>query len=155
MMNIGILLITHQGIGRAFIDVLTTTFGTLPLKMDHICVSGECEPETLTEQAISKIDSAGSENGTLVLTDMFGSTPSNISHNLLNHGLTVRVITGVNLPMLFRILSYPYLSLDDLATKALSGGVDGIFESHTTIESAVKHDSTNIARSLPLATLNN
>ena len=61
----------------------------------------------------------------LVLTDMYGSTPSNIAVGLQREG-RVDVVAGVNLPMLVRVLNYPFLDLATLAAKALSGGRDGI-----------------------------
>ena len=66
-----------------------------------------------------------SGDGVLVLTDLYGSTPSNIACKLRRHG-HVRVVSGVNLPMLIRVLNYPDLDLDSLKEKALSGGRDGV-----------------------------
>jgi PTS system ascorbate-specific IIA component len=64
-------------------------------------------------------------DGVLVLTDLFGSTPSNISVRLLSRG-NIEVVSGVNLSMLIRVMNYPELSLPILVTKALTGGHDGI-----------------------------
>lgn len=82
--------------------------------------------------------------GVLVLTDMYGSTPSNIAHRLSHTASSdayedassansdstgnVRVISGINLPMLVRALNYAHLSLEELAQKALSGGHEGILD---------------------------
>jgi len=64
-------------------------------------------------------------SGVLVLTDMYGSTPSNIA-NSFKQQTDIQVIAGVNLPMFIRILNYPDLSLSEMTEKALSGGHDGI-----------------------------
>jgi len=56
---------------------------------------------------------------------MYGSTPSNIACHLNEPGIT-QIVSGINLPMLVRILNYPRLELDDIVNKALSGGKDGV-----------------------------
>ena len=64
-------------------------------------------------------------DGVLVLTDVCGATPSNIACRLVSLG-RVMVVSGLNLPMLMRILNYPNLSLEELAERAVSGGRQGI-----------------------------
>ena len=64
-------------------------------------------------------------DGVLVLTDLYGSTPSNIAASLLGTG-AVQVVAGLNLPMLIRVLNYPAEDLPALADKAVSGGNRGI-----------------------------
>ena len=60
-----------------------------------------------------------------MLTDLFGSTPSNIATRLMDRH-AVRIISGVNVPMLLRIMNYPELGLEMLAEKAASGAHDGV-----------------------------
>ncbi|MGE3318096.1 MAG: PTS sugar transporter subunit IIA [Candidatus Berkiella sp.] len=127
-MSVGILLITHSGIGGALLNVAHGTFGQLPLCTTHLSVSRDPEPELLLAKAAQLVRKLDSGSGVLVLTDMFGSTPSNIAQGLQNQGFNIRVITGLNVPMLFRILNYPHLALGPLAKKAVDGGKDGIFE---------------------------
>ena len=64
-------------------------------------------------------------SGVLVLTDLYGATPCNIASSLLKHP-DVRLISGVNLAMVLRILNYSTLSLDEMAAKAIEGGKDGV-----------------------------
>lgn len=131
-MTIGILLITHSGVGQAFIDTLMNTFTPLPLNIKELSVDSSSYPDVdlMIEQACCLTHELDQGDGVLVLTDMIGSTPSNIAQRIITHGHHVRVITGVNLPMLFRILNYPNLSLNSLAEKARSGGQEGILEPH-------------------------
>lgn len=67
----------------------------------------------------------------LVLTDVFGATPSNVAQQLLQHcarqGVQVREVTGVNLPMLLRVICYAALPLHELEQYALTGGMQGMF----------------------------
>ena len=65
--------------------------------------------------------------GVLILTDIYGSTPSNIACALSTKE-NVRIISGINLPMLIRVLNYPNLELDELVLKAISGGQEGIMD---------------------------
>ena len=59
------------------------------------------------------------------MTDLFGSTPSNIAHRLSEKN-NVSVVTGINLSMLIRVLNDPRLNLEEMTKKACSGGIDGI-----------------------------
>ena len=56
----------------------------------------------------------------------FGSTPSNIANKLAARGAQVRVVAGINLPMLVRIFNYPKLALEEMARTAVEGGQRGI-----------------------------
>ncbi len=110
-------------------------------------VKQDDDPVHLLTRARRLIAEIQQGKGVLVLTDMYGSTPSNIAHRLsespsntsgtshaeppLSESPTgIRVIAGINLPMLVRALNYAHLTLDELALKALSGGKDGILDAH-------------------------
>jgi PTS system ascorbate-specific IIA component len=83
------------------------------------------DPDSLLEQARETAKYINDGGGLLVLTDIYGSTPSNIANRLADNN-QVEVISGINLPMLIRALNYPNLDLKQLTEKALSGGRDGI-----------------------------
>ncbi len=127
-MSVGILLITHSGIGGALLNVASGTFGRLPLEISQLSVSRDPDPDQLIEKAGYLVRKLDAGQGVLVLTDMFGSTPSNVAQGLQQQGFAICVVTGLNLPMLFRVLNYPHLELSQLAKKAVSGGKEGIFE---------------------------
>ena len=65
--------------------------------------------------------------GVLVLTDIFGATPCNVAQKLVD-GVTSRLITGVNLPMLLRSVSYRNEPLDALVSRAVIGGTQGVMQ---------------------------
>lgn len=128
-MSIGVLLITHDQIGQALVNTATSMLGMCPLPLQVISVRREDEPDDILVRARSAALELGSgTNGVLVLTDMYGSTPSNIAGALCEIDGNITVIAGVNLPMLVRVLNYPRLTLRELADKAVNGGRDGIFE---------------------------
>ncbi|HET9844045.1 MAG TPA: PTS fructose transporter subunit IIA [Gammaproteobacteria bacterium] len=125
---VGILLITHSGIGRALTKTLALTFGTIPLRIEELAIESDPDPEKLVQEAAKIAQRLDQGSGVLILTDMYGSTPSNIALKLQTLKLQTRVIAGLNLPMLFKILNYSHLSLPLLAAKAMHGGREGIVE---------------------------
>ncbi|MGA7799806.1 MAG: PTS fructose transporter subunit IIA [Gammaproteobacteria bacterium] len=130
-MTVGLLIITHDRIGRQLLDTATRMLGICPLATRTVSVSGDCNPDATLLEAQSLVRELDQGGGVLVLTDMYGSTPSNIAARLLGHD-GVRVVAGVNLPMLVRVLNYPRLGLDELADKAVSGGRDGVLPCNQT-----------------------
>ena len=121
-MSVSVLIITHDQIGTALMDTAREMLGVNPMSVDVIPVLRAHNPDDLVEQAERIIDR---NEQTLVLTDMYGSTPSNISCRLHTQE-NLRIVGGINLPMLVRVLNYPRLSLDELVDKAISGGRDGV-----------------------------
>lgn len=124
-MTVAVLLITHDDVGMALLEAATSTLGMCPLNAVAIGVKQSDDPQDVLKIARSLIDDVDCGNGVLVLTDMYGSTPSNIA-NLLLDDVRVRTIAGLNLPMLIRLFNYSHLTLDKLLDKVVEGGRDGI-----------------------------
>ncbi|MEM8844116.1 MAG: PTS fructose transporter subunit IIA [Pseudomonadota bacterium] len=126
-MTIGILIITHGEIGKQLVEAASITLGgKLPLKCATLSVNPDCDPDKVNLEANALIEKLNSGSGVLVLTDIFGSTPSNIA-NQCKKSNDIKIIAGINLPMLIRVLNYAKLSLSEIVDKAVSGGHDGIF----------------------------
>lgn len=125
-MTTGLLIITHDDVGKALIHSASAMLGVCPLVMEMVPVLAGMEPDAVVDAAREAIERLDQGAGVLVLTDMYGSTPSNIANRLASAG-RVMIVAGVNLPMLIRVMNYPELSLPELARKAVSGGRDGIF----------------------------
>lgn len=125
-MAVGVLIISHDGIGRALLDTASIALDGCPLRCEVLSASRDADPERLLEDAEARLRTVDGGAGVLVLTDLYGSTPSNIAMRLGNQE-RVRIVAGINLPMLIRVLNYPQLELDALVEKAISGGRDGIF----------------------------
>lgn len=121
---VGLLVITHNNVGGALFDAAISVLGSCPLPYEILPVSQNCDPEERFQQAQKHLEKLNQANGVLVITDMYGSTPSNIATKLAAENITI--VTGVNLPMLVRIMNYPKLSLDKLANKAVSAGQTGV-----------------------------
>jgi PTS system ascorbate-specific IIA component len=121
----GILIIAHAPLSTALRDCIAHVYGGLPARIGVIDVSPDCDPAEVVAFAYSEIERLKEENGALVLTDMFGATPSNIAARLATLP-QVRVLAGVNLPMLLRAVCYRATPLDTLVDKALSGATKGV-----------------------------
>lgn len=126
---VGLLIITHNNVGGALFDAAISVMGKCPLPFEILPVSQNCDPEERFRLAQSYLKKLNQDDGILVITDMYGSTPSNIATRLAADNVTI--VTGANLPMLIRIMNYPDLSLIDLADKAVTGGQAGVIEVET------------------------
>ena len=124
-MTVGLLLITHHRIGAELLRSAMVTFGGCPMETRTIEVNADTDPDQLLDLARQYLLELDRGDGVLVLTDCFGSTPSNIANRLLEKH-RIRTVSGVSLPMLIRVMNYARLSLDELANKAVSGGIEGI-----------------------------
>ncbi|MGI9227163.1 MAG: PTS sugar transporter subunit IIA [Gammaproteobacteria bacterium] len=126
-MAVSLLTITHGRVGHELLATAESMLSKLPLRCDSLSVSDTCNPDDLLDQAKNLCAELDDGDGILVLTDIFGSTPSNICNKLNSVGNT-HIIAGMNLPMLIRVMNYPNLSLNELVEKAISGGHDGIID---------------------------
>ncbi len=130
-MSVGILIITHGELGDALLGAVRDTLGLCPLQTETLKVPLQVkidEADAIAARTCERIDSG---EGVLILADLYGSTPSNIAMRAASQGHRA-VITGVNLPMLIRIMNYPTLTLEALADKACSGAKEGIILSFGT-----------------------
>jgi PTS system ascorbate-specific IIA component len=123
--KVGILLITHNNIGAVILRTAMDVVGISPLSTGTLAAASDCDPEQILADARQAARELDGGDGVLVLTDLYGATPSNIACRLQSHH-ELRVVSGLNLPMLIRVLNYPGLDLDALQQKAVSGGRDGI-----------------------------
>ena len=122
---IGIFLITHGSLGESLVQCACHVLNKRPLQLAQLGVSGQDDPLDALPLARDMLQLADSGKGVLLLTDVFGATPSNIALKLLEPGL-VEAVAGVNLPMLLRALTYRDKDMETLVAKAVSGGRDGV-----------------------------
>ena len=126
-MTIGILLLTHNDIGAQLLLAAKSTYGSVPVRTEILSIDHYDQPNDLAKLANQYVKLLDDGKGVLILTDMFGSTPSNIAKDLC-HLSKVNVVSGLNLSMLLHIFNYPNLSLNQLTTKAIEGGRDGVIQ---------------------------
>ncbi|MFP4648662.1 MAG: PTS sugar transporter subunit IIA [Halorhodospira sp.] len=126
-MRVGLLIVCHRHIGTEILATASRTLGVCPLQTESLEVLNEDELTELIDRAGDVIERLDQGSGVLILTDAYGSTPSNVAVTA-SHGRTCRVVTGINLPMLLRVFNYPGRSLEALADCAAAGGRAGIIE---------------------------
>ena len=122
---IGIFLITHGSLGESLIQCACHVLDRRPAQTVQLGVSAQDDPDDLLPLARQMLGWADNGNGVLVLTDMFGATPSNVAAKLVEAG-RIEAIAGVNLPMLLRVLTYRERDMQTLIERAVSGGCDGV-----------------------------
>jgi PTS system mannose-specific IIA component len=125
-----ILIIGHAPLAHALRQCALHVFPDCAASVAAIDVQPNLSPEeTLATAriAMAQLSQPPGVKGVLVLTDIFGATPSNVAQKLVD-GVTSRLITGVNLPMLLRAVSYRHEPLDALMSRALVGGTQGVMQ---------------------------
>ncbi|MGC8731709.1 MAG: PTS sugar transporter subunit IIA, partial [Halothiobacillaceae bacterium] len=113
-MRAGVLIIAHNHLGQQLLETATDMLNRRPPQVRSLDVLQDDDPVDLLARARRLLADIDQGAGVLVLTDMYGSTPSNIAHRLGDNEHTVRVISGINLPMLVRALNYADLPLEEL-----------------------------------------
>ena len=101
---IGILVVTHSNLGDALIEAAEFVIGDRPESVESISINLGENAEKLRGKIEIGIKKVEKSKGVLILTDMFGGTPSNLSYSFLEEG-RVEVISGVNLPILIKAVT--------------------------------------------------
>lgn len=121
---IGIFLVTHASLGESLIQCACHVLNKRPVQLVQLGVSAQDDPLDLLPVARDMLKWADSGDGVIVLTDIYGATPSNIATKLLQPGY-VEGVAGVNLPMLLRVLTHRGKDMATLVQRAISGACDG------------------------------
>ena len=127
-MAVGILLITHEGIGSTLLAAATRLLGRLPLRAEALEVPYDADAARLLPIASAALRRVDDGAGVLLLTDLYGATPSNLAAEVAQLGTEVRRVSAVNLPMLLRIMNYADLDLEALPAVAAAGGRNGVIQ---------------------------
>ena len=123
---IGILIVSHGAFGESLIHSASHVLGRRPLYLRQLGVTVHDDPDAILPVAQDLIRFLDQGRGVLLMTDIYGATPSNIAQRLLEPG-RVEGLAGVSLPMLIRALTYrEETDVHDLLEKALSGAVEGV-----------------------------
>lgn len=123
---IGILLVTHAGLGQALIDCVTHVLNARPSQLQALSFMPGDDPHDMQPTAERAVAAMDSGEGVLVLADMYGGSPANLVLRVLEPG-HVAGVAGVNLPMLLRVLTYrEQLPIEELIDRAITGACDGV-----------------------------
>lgn len=129
-MSVGILLLTHESASAHFAPLAERLLGRLPLRIETFEVPFDADLDALLPSASAALRRAEDGDGVLILTDLFGASPSNLGARLTQLGTPARRVAGLNLSMLLRVCNYPEQPLDELALIALAGGKTGVVLDH-------------------------
>lgn len=126
----GLLIIAHAPLATALRQVAEHVYPGCAANVQAIDVSAKDAPEEVLSRATAMLGSS-TDRDTLILTDVFGATPCNVAQRIAD-GIRVRVVTGVNVPMLWRTLCYADEPLDALVARALAGASQGVLQATPT-----------------------
>ena len=131
---IGLLIVTHCDLGKELLNAAEFIVGKIEA-IDTIAITETSGTDLLRKKIEVKVGTLDRGDGVLILTDMFGGTPSNLSLSFLKEG-KIEVLTGVNLPMLIAIVqNRPSFKVTALAEKAQEAGKMGISLASKLLES--------------------
>jgi PTS system mannose-specific IIA component len=108
---VGIVIVTHGQLGDALVQTAEIIFGSTPESIKSVSINLTENVEQLRKKINSAIKSVNANKGILILTDMFGGTPSNLSYSFLEEG-RIEVISGVNLPVLIKSINLRKKNMD-------------------------------------------
>ena len=140
----GIFIIAHAPLASALRQCVLHVFPDNAAGVISLDVQPNMPPEETLAQARILFKQLGTSHA-LVLADVFGATPCNVAQKLVD-GVHSKLITGINLPMLLRTVSYRHEPLDALITRALAGGTQGVMQVAITApqnQAKRKHDSND------------
>ncbi|MBT3386700.1 MAG: PTS fructose transporter subunit IIA [Desulfobacula sp.] len=122
----GILLVTHANLGKTLIETIEFILGKSQDNLSCVSINIQEDPDTLRKKIKKGISKVTSDNGVIILTDMFGGTPSNLSYSFLEEG-KVEVISGVNLPILLKaVTARSKMDMESLALSLVEHGKKSI-----------------------------
>ncbi len=124
---VGILLVTHNGLGDSLVDCVRHVLGEAPHNLRSLSVLADDEPRLKLAEGQALLGQLDDGGGVLVLADVFGATPSNIARQLCR-AEHVMGVAGVNLPMLLRVACSSGKTLPELAQTAIEGGRECIVD---------------------------
>ena len=124
---IGLLIVTHETLGHAFSSLVSHFFGPCPDNVRLLNVAKDDTPDIILERASALIHEVNQGQGVLILTDIFGATPCNISRKLIQSD-DVMMLTGLNAPMMVKAIQYASKSnnVHELATTVQQAAINGI-----------------------------
>ena len=122
---VGIFLLTHGTYGESLIQCACHVLNRRPAQIVQLGLAAQDDPLDALPLAREMVSLVDTGHGVLILTDVYGATPSNLAMKLLEPG-RIEGVAGVNLPMLLRAIAYRDKDMESLVTRAVAGGRDGV-----------------------------
>lgn len=124
-MNIALFFVSHEGIAGNLLTIAEAIMHQSGTNLDYIEVPMDTPILQIQEKADQQLQQLDLSDGIIFFTDTYGSTPGNIAQQLARAHNSV-IISGINLPMVLRLLNYRDNDLQSLIKKAIDGGRKGI-----------------------------
>jgi len=131
----GLVIVAHAPLATAMLAVARHVFAERADAVVPVDVSADCSAEQVEQligEAVGRAarpagatEPGGPEGEVLILADVFGASPCNAAQRVAD-GARVRLVAGLNVPMLWRAIAYDHLPLDGLIERALAGGAQGV-----------------------------
>ncbi|MHB1566492.1 MAG: PTS sugar transporter subunit IIA [Acidiferrobacter sp.] len=122
---IGLVVLAQKDVAVGLLEAVDHVLGQRPPALVAFPVCYDTPPDELSNKLRETISALNTGDGVLILADIYGATHINVACRLLRRD-SVELVTGLNLPMLIRVLNYRDQPLPELVKKALSGGMEGI-----------------------------
>jgi PTS system mannose-specific IIA component len=136
---IGVVVVAHMGIGREMVAAVQKIIPEAN-NFAYLCVEQDESPASIRERVTQAIEKVNSSKGILILTDMFGGTPSNVCLSFLSRPKT-EVISGFNLPMLIKLASFTReASFEEIATFIQQYGQRNIVIASHVLSGRIHHE---------------
>jgi len=126
----GMMIIAHAPLASALKAVAAHTFPDCQRMLEALDVTGDMPIEEVEARAREMLERVRQPEA-LIFTDVFGATPCNVAQRL-GDGVHVRVVAGVNVPMLWRSLSYANEPLEAVVMRAMAGATQGVMQVATS-----------------------
>jgi len=126
----GILIIAHAPLAAALKAAAAHAFPEAAARIEALDVAPQWSPdeaEALARELLERARAGAERREVLILSDVFGATPSNVAQRLAN-GVDVKLVTGANVPMVWRAINYAAEPLEQLVTRALAGATQGVMQ---------------------------
>lgn len=117
----GVLVVAHNALGESLMECVKHILGRVPENVKVLSVYAEDDLQQKLVEGRALIKQLDRGKGVLILSDIFGATPSNVARQLCR-AEHIMGVAGVNLPMLLRVVCYPDRTMPELAQIALEGG---------------------------------
>ena len=124
-MSVALLLVSHKGIASSLLDIAASIVNDTPVNMAYVEVPMDAPIDAIRKQIQEKLDGFEENKEVLILTDIYGGTPSNIASCFISSEKT-RLVSGLNLAMIIKAINYRGLPLAELIEKIIQGGRQSI-----------------------------
>ena len=125
-MGVGVLIVSHPGVGAPLLAVARRLLGALPLATEVFEAPWDADADSLLPAASAALRKVDQGHGVLMLVDLYGATPSRLAERLSHLGTESHRVSGLSLPMLLRLQNYPDQDLDELCRTAAAGARNGV-----------------------------